>query len=255
MKIKEILNYLERKYPLSLQENWDNSGLQVGNIENELEGVLLSLDLDEDAIKKAKYNNCNLIINHHPFIFSKIRSIDFRNRHSKILKELIKEDISVFAMHTNLDKAKGGVNDNFAKILELNDISNLDHYNEYPMARYGYIKKTKGEEFGKFVKEKLHCKGLIIYGDKEKVVSKIALCGGAGSEFLKDAIDKKCDAIVTSDIKYHEAIDNCDKILIIDPGHFASENHIISKLKVELNKRFDIRIFTSSNEEKFRNFI
>lgn len=255
MKIKDIIKFLEERFPLSLQEDWDNSGLQIGNIENDLTNIMISLDLDEQTIQKAKEKSCNLIINHHPFLFSSIKSIDLNKGNGKIIKDLIKNDITVFAMHTNLDIGKGGVNDNLAKLLELRDISNLDTNNENPMARFGYTDEITAYDFSKFVKEKLNCKGLILYGDKDKKIEKVALCGGAGSDFINDAIKKGCDLIVTSDVKYHEAIDNCKKINIVDPGHFASENHIIYMIKDLLEKNFATGIYTCAKKDSYREFI
>lgn len=255
MKIKDIIKFLEERFPLSLQEDWDNSGLQIGNIENDLTNIMISLDIDEQTIQKAKEKSCNLIINHHPFLFSSIKSIDLNEEKGKIIKDLIKNDITVFAMHTNLDIGKGGVNDNLAKLLELKDISNLDTNNENPMARFGYTDEITAYDFSKFIKEKLNCKGLILYGDKDKKIEKVALCGGAGSDFINDAIKKGCDLIVTSDVKYHEAMDNCKKINIVDPGHFASENHIIYMIKDLLEKNFATGIYTCAKKDSYREFI
>lgn len=254
MKIKEVIKFLEEKFPLDLQEDWDNSGLQIGNVENDLKNIIISLDLTDEAIESAIENSCNLIINHHPLIFSPIKSIDLSSDYNKKIEKLIKNDISVFAMHTNLDTAKGGVNDNFAKVLELEKVDFLDTENEYPMARLGYTKEQSSQEFAKFVKDKLACKGLIVYGDKEKIIKKVALCGGAGSDFIEDAIEKNCDVIVTSDVKYHEAIDNSKDIVIIDPGHFASENHIIYMLENLLKDKFLIEIYTNSPDDSHRFF-
>lgn len=255
MKIKDIIKFLEERFPLSLQEDWDNSGLQIGNIENDLTNIMISLDLDEQTIQKAKEKSCNLIINHHPFLFSSIKSIDLNEEKGKIIKDLIKNDITVFAMHTNLDIGKGGVNDNLAKLLELRDISNLDTNNENPMARFGYTDEITAYDFSKYIKDKLNCKGLILYGDKDKKIEKVALCGGAGSDFINDAIQKGCDLIVTSDVKYHEVIDNCKKINIVDPGHFASENHIIYMIKDLLEKNFATGIYTCAKKDSYREFI
>lgn len=254
MKIKDIINFLEKKFPLDLQEDWDNSGLQIGNVENDLKNIMISLDLDDQTIEKAKKKSCNLIINHHPLLFSPIKSIDFTKDYSKKIEKLIKNDICVYAMHTNLDIGQGGVNDNLAKILELKKISNLDTENETPMARFGFVDEMSSADFSEFVKEKLKCKGLILYGNKDKKIKKVALCGGAGSEFIKDAIDKNCDLILTSDVKYHEALDNYKKINIIDPGHFASENHVIYMLKDLLENHFATGIYTYSQEDSFREF-
>lgn len=255
MKMRKVINFLEEKFPLSLQEEWDNSGLQIGNLDNEVKNVMVSLDLDSYVIKKAIENDCNLIINHHPLIFSSINSINLEDDYYKNIEKLIKEDITVFAMHTNLDKARGGVNDNFAKVLGLSDVKDLGESEDIAMARYGNIKKRKAKDFAKIVKDRLNAKGLILYGDENKKISKVALCGGAGSDFIADAIKNKCDLIVTSDVKYHEALDNYKDIVILDPGHFASENHVIYALKDILVENFDEKIFTYSPNEEFRDFV
>ena len=245
MKIKEVIEFLDEKFPLDLQEDWDNSGLQIGNVENELKNIMISLDLTDEAIDSAIESSCNLIINHHPLIFSPIKSIDLSSDYNKKIEKLIKNDISVFAMHTNLDTAK---------VLELDKVEFLNTENEHPMARLGFTKEQSSQEFAEFVKEKLACKGLIVYGDKEKIIKKVALCGGAGSDFIGDAIKKNCDAIVTSDVKYHEAIDNSKDIVIIDPGHFSSENHIIYMLENLLKDKFLIEIYTNSPDDSHRFF-
>lgn len=255
MKIKEVIDFLKEKFPEDLQEEWDNSGLQIGNIENELTGIFISMDLNYETIRNAKLNNCNLIINHHPMIFSPIKSLDLSIRENKNIEYLFKEGISVYAMHTNLDKADGGVNDSFASVLGLKNVKKLDDYNEYPMARFGEVEKIEAREFAEFVKEKLKCKGLILYGDPYKEISKVALCGGAGSDFIEDAIKKDCNLIVTSDVKYHEALDNHKDIVILDPGHFATENHVVEMLRKLLLEGFDTRVISFSLEEKFREFI
>ena len=255
MKMRKVINFLEEKFPLSLQEEWDNSGLQIGNLDNEVKNVIVSLDLDSYVIKKAIENDCNLIINHHPLIFSSINSINLEDDYYKNIEKLIKEDITVFAMHTNLDKARGGVNDNFAKVLGLSDVKDLGESEDIAMARYGNIKKRKAKDFAKIVKDRLNAKGLILYGDENKKISKVALCGGAGSDFIANAIKNKCDLIVTSDVKYHEALDNYKDIVILDPGHFASENHVIYALKDILEENFDEKIFTYSPNEEFRDFV
>ena len=95
MKIKDVINFLEEKFPLDLQEDWDNSGLQIGNIENKLTNIMISLDLDDETIKKAKENSCNLIINHHPFIFSPIKSIDLSKDYNKKIEDTTRNDITV----------------------------------------------------------------------------------------------------------------------------------------------------------------
>lgn len=256
MEIRDLLEKFENKYPLDLQEDWDNSGFQVGDINNELTGVVLSLDLEYETINKAIENGANLIINHHPLLFNPLKSIDLHSEIGKKIGLLIKNDISLYACHTNLDAAKDGVNDNLSHLLGLKDISILNDSEDTNMVRYGFIEKIKANSFAKLVKEKLRANGVIIYGDSNKEVEKIAVCGGAGASFIKDAIKERCDLIVTGDVKYHEAIDAISEgIIIIDPGHFASENHIIYKLKDDIKEMTDVEIFTYSKEDFFRSIV
>lgn len=255
MEIREVIERLAERYPFDLQESWDNSGLQVGNPTNEVKNVLISLDLEEEGIDKAIANGCNLIINHHPYLFNGVKSIDLSQNFYKKLEKLIKNDISVYAFHTNLDMAQNGLNDHFATILGLEDVKPLEA-KEYPgLGRYGMIKKRPARDYLNFVKEKLQASGLVVYGDTKKEVSKIALCGGAGRDVIEDAIAKSCDMIITGDVKYHDGMDLANEgIIIVDPGHYASENHVIYKLAEEVNEIIPGEAFTYAKGDNFREF-
>lgn len=257
MQIRELIDKLEEKYPFELQEEWDNSGLQIGNPEEELKGVVLSLDLEEGAIDYAlEEKKVNLIITHHPYLFNPTKSIDFRDSFYNRLRKCIKNDITVFAFHTNLDIADGGVNDNLAKILGLRDIKSLENGKELGLGRYGYIDKKPAEKFLRYVKDKLEASGIVVYGNYDKIIEKVALCGGAGSFLLEDAINESCDLMITGDVKYHEAMDMSNKgIIIADVGHFASENHIIYKLQSEIEEIIGKEVYTFSKTDAFRKFI
>lgn len=257
MQIQELINRLEAKYPFELQEEWDNSGLQIGDPNEELKGVVLSLDLEEEAIDLAlEGGKANLIITHHPYLFNPTKSIDFRDNFYNRLQRCIKNDITVFAFHTNLDIAEGGVNDNLAKILGLRDIKSLEIGKEIGLGRYGFIDKMPADKFLEDVKEKLEASGLVVYGNCDKMIEKVALCGGAGSFLIEDALNQSCDLIITGDVKYHEAMDMSNKgIIIADVGHFASENHIIYKLQKEIEEIIEKEVYTFSKTDKFRHFI
>lgn len=253
MRIYELIEKLNEKYPFDLQEEWDNSGLQIGNPDDELSGVVISLDLEEESVDKAIEKNANLIITHHPYLFSPTNSIDFRDSFYNRLQKCIKNDITVYAFHTNLDIAEDGVNDNLAQILGLKDVINLEIGKELGLGRYGYIDKIKASDYLNFVKNKLDAENIIAYGNIDREIEKIALCGGAGSSLIEDAISLSCDLMITGDVKYHEAMDLSNKgIIIADVGHFASENHIIYKLEDEIRKMTDVEVFTFSKTDSFR---
>ena len=253
MRIYELIEKLNEKYPFDLQEEWDNSGLQIGNPNNKLSGVVISLDLEEETVDTAIEKNANLIVTHHPYLFNPTKSIDFRDGFYNRLQKCIKNDITVYAFHTNLDIAEGGVNDNLANILGLKNVKSLELGKEIGLGRFGKIEKTNANEYLSLVKEKLEAENIIAYGNTEKEIERVALCGGAGSSLIEDAISLSCDLMITGDVKYHEAMDMSNKgIIIADVGHFASENHIIYKLQDEIEELIGKEVYTFSKTDSFR---
>ncbi len=125
MKIKDIVSFLNKQVPLSLQEDFDNSGLNLGNYDHDVKGVLICLDVTLDVINEAINDNCNLIISHHPLIFSKLKRITSSNDIEKAIVLAIKNDISIFCGHTNFDNYHNGVSYKIAKKLNLKNISVL----------------------------------------------------------------------------------------------------------------------------------
>ena len=110
MKIKQVLEALERFAPLPLQESWDNAGLQIGLTEAEVSGALLCLDVTESVVDEAIRRGCNLIVSHHPLLFRGLKQVADMNDVQRTVRRAIKEDICVVSMHTNLDNAQDGVN-------------------------------------------------------------------------------------------------------------------------------------------------
>lgn len=255
MEIRELIEKLEVKYPFYLQESWDNSGLQLGNPNKEVKNVLVSLDLEEKGIEKALANDCNLIITHHPYLFSGAKTIDLSKNFYKRLEMAIKNDLTIYAFHTNLDIAWGGLNDNLCKILGIENTGVLENGKEIGLGRYGYIKEKDADDFIKEIKEVLKAEGLVVYGETDKKIRKIAVCGGAGGELIRDALNKSCDLMLTGDVRYHDGMDLSNEgIIIVDAGHFASENHVIYMLKDVIEKNIDGKVITYSKEDSFRKF-
>ena len=163
MKIKDITEFIEEMAPISTQEEWDNSGIQVGNTENELKGILLSLDLSYEVLEYAADNGFNLIINHHPLIFNHLNKIDYNSDIGKKIYKTVKDDLTVYASHTPLDKMKNGVSYALAEKLNLKNISVLDEISSYGVA--GNIDSINVFEFLEKVKTDLEMSDLIFYGD------------------------------------------------------------------------------------------
>ena len=224
MKIKEVLRALEQFAPLPLQEGFDNAGLQVGLTETEVSGALLCLDVTEKIVDEAVAKGCNLIVAHHPLIFRKLAQVSDGNAVQRTVMKAIKNDVTIVAMHTNIDNAQGGVNFKIAeKIQTLNDkgekvnvegASGVIGTFEQPLAADDFVimlKKT-------FDVECVMCNQLL-----RRPIKKVAICGGSGAFLLPDAIAAGADAFVTGEMHYHDYFDHEQEIQIAVIGHYQSE--------------------------------
>lgn len=231
-----------------LIDSWDNTGFQIGDENKDIHSILVSLDLDNEVLEKALDEKIQMIITHHPIIFKPISKITTENYKEKLLYELIRNDIVVYNAHTNLDQATGGVNDRLAEILELKDPEPLNIEQQLDDINYGYgkvglIEETNLEEYIKVIKEKLNADYLIVYGETNKTVKTVAICGGAGSEFIYDAYKANACIYITGDIKYHDAqFGNELGLTIIDAGHYNTEKIILPAIKNYLDIRTDHKL-------------
>jgi len=223
MKIRDIYNYLDSISPFELQEKWDNSGLIVGNMNDEFDNIYISLDLDLDMIRKVKKNS--LIITHHPLIFSALKTVNNDSYSTKILKKLIKKDISLISMHTNIDKTH--LNNYVGReILGLNFQKDEDFILKADI-------NLSFESFAKLLKDKLNLKTLKVV-NRKKNINNVSLTTGSGMSLLPQITT---DCFLTGDIKYHEAMEATARdICLIDIGHYESEIHFIALLDMLLKK-------------------
>lgn len=146
MRIREILQTIEQLAPLPLQEEFDNSGLQVGDSNHELTGILLCIDITENVIEEAISLNCNLIVSHHPLMFRSVKSITGKNYIERCLVKAIKYDIVIYAAHTNLDNAVGGVNYKLAEMLELQQVRILSPKQNALLKFVTFVPDTHAEQ-------------------------------------------------------------------------------------------------------------
>jgi len=232
MQLKAITSYLESIAPLSLQEEYDNSGLIIGNEENEVTGALICLDSTEAVVDEAIKRNCNLIIAHHPIIFSGLKKITGKNYVERVVLKAIQHNISIYAIHTNLDSVLQGVNKKICDKLGLEKCKILlphpqplsQRRGESGAGMIGTLSKPMTEiAFLNKVKKTMKAGCLRYTGLRGKKVQKVAVCGGSGSFLLKDAITAKADVFLTADFKYHQFFDADNKIVIADMGHYESE--------------------------------
>lgn len=228
--------------PAELIDNWDNTGFQIGNDEKDIKRILISLDLDERVYNRALDGDFHMIITHHPIIFKPITSITTSTYKEKLLFNLIQKDIVVYNAHTNLDRANNGVNDELAKLLGLRDPQTLEmgEDEDYGYGRVGDIEEQSLKDYLTFIKKRLDTEFLIVYGDMDRTVKRVALCGGSGSGFIYDAYKKEACIYITGDIKYHDAQYGTELgLTIVDAGHYHTEKIILPIVKEYLEKNIE----------------
>ena len=246
MKVGEILEYISELAPWGLAEEWDNVGLMVGSREHEVKKVMISLDVTRQTIEAAINSRSNLIISHHPFIFSKLKVIDLDGEKGELIGLLIKNDISIISAHTNLDVAIGGLNDTLAEIIGLNEAVPLKEYipvgysENYGLGKLGRLRsEMSGSSFIKHVKNALNVETIRIVGLVPDRISKAAVFCGSFDVDLGLLKKSGADVLITGDVKYHDALDAREMgLCIIDAGHFATERIIVEKLAKTLQDRF-----------------
>lgn len=227
--------------PRQLAESWDNVGHLVGDPDREVRRILVSLDITERVVQEAADGGFDLIVSHHPVMnctWHPVQTLRTDDRQGRILTKLTENRISAICMHTNLDAAEGGVNDVLAQKLGLEGLTPLT---EEKIGRIGTLKcEMPLVEFTRFVIESLGCNGLR-YTDCGKPVHRVAVGGGACGDYIPQAIAAGCDTFVTSDLRYHDFLDNTE-LHLIDAGHFPTENVICEPLVTYLQRAFPTAI-------------
>jgi len=252
VKIRDLMKFFNEWAPEIIAEEYDNVGLQIGDRNLLISNVIISLDVTFDVVKEAISKHANLIITHHPLIFKPLKSITNGTYVERLVEELIRNRVALYAMHTNLDSVIGGINYRLGDILGLEEISFLSqNENGFGMGVIGRLSIPMDfKDFLAAVKSKLEIPVLRIVGDLNTKVQTIAICGGAGGMLLEDAIKKDADVFITSDIKYHTFYDALGSIALVDAGHFETEFPIVETIHNNLStwlkdKNENIDVFIS----------
>lgn len=236
MKIKEVAVTLERFAPLPLQESYDNAGLQIGLTEAEdVSGVLLCLDVTEEVILEAEQLGCNLIVAHHPLLFRPLRHITQDTQVERCAVMAIQKNIAIYAAHTNLDNALGGVNFMIAEKLGLQETQFLlpSSNGQGGSGIIGTLPHAmKQTEFIHLLKQTFQVESLL-HNDflrNNGMIQRVALCGGAGDFLLNTAIHQGADAFLTGEMGYHFYFGHETDLFIGVMGHYQSEQFTIQLL-------------------------
>lgn len=254
IKVNNIIKEMELLAPTYLKEDFDNVGLMVGDKNKEVKKVLLALDCTLKVIEEAKKENVDLIITHHPLIFKRPSSITTDTLQGKKIIELIKNDISLYSSHTNLDSVENGLNDTIVSILGFDNSKILEKNKRDDKAGLGRIvslnESIQLEDLISKIKKSLNINNLRVVKGKDKV-NKIAIINGSGQDFIGKAVALGADCIITGDTTYHFASDYKEmEISILDVGHFASEQITFFNVMENLKEKFkDVEFITSTVEE------
>ena len=239
MNIREIIDALERFAPLPLQDDYDNSGLQVGTTETEVSGVLLCLDVTRQVVDEAINNGCNLIISHHPLLFRPIKKLTDDNIGS-IVMSAVRVGITIYASHTNLDNASRGVNMRIADVLGLTDVKPLDEHADGNGA--GIIGRFKDpiteDKLLARIKDKFGVSCIRHNGQLGRSIERMAVCGGSGAFLADKAVEQGADAFMTGEIGYHRFFGYDGVIKLIETGHFESEQFTVDLISDILKESF-----------------
>ena len=233
MQNKDIAQLLETLAPSALAEDYDNVGLLVGELEKEVQNVLCTLDITIPVLQEALAKNANLVVSHHPIWFRSRRTLLGDDFASEVILFAIRNQLSLYASHTNLDNAGAGVNSVIGKRLALKELDFLaPHKMQKDKAKAclggsGMIgtlpHPLSVSDFLGEVQEKFSCSCIRYTETKKKEISRVALCGGAGSFLIEEALEKKADAFLSADITYHHFFEASGKMLCLDIGHYESE--------------------------------
>lgn len=227
LKVKDIAKAIEDFAPKDLQESFDNTGLQIGNPEMNVSAVLLCLDVTEDIMTEAKRRQCNLIVSHHPLLFTGLKQITGSDPTQRIVAEALRNDIAIYASHTNLDSAFEGVSYELAHMLGLASVTPLSPNQDRPETGLGVIGKsapTPTLEFLRKVKDTFNIPHLRYSAvSPQLVVRRVAICGGSGSSLIREAIRNGADILLTGDLKYHDFTSYGHSMVLADIGHYESE--------------------------------
>ena len=240
MIVREFINDILNKIaPFEFAEEWDNPGLMAGNYNAKINKIAVTLDATPEAVIEAENFGCNILLTHHPLIFRGIKRVEINSEPGKTIYEALTRNITIIAVHTNWDKAEGGVNFTLAKLLGLKNISILDNASGFGVK--GVLpEKILLDELLKLVKYSWNLNYLDCYTpesfDNVKNISRVALCGGSGAEFWRVAKNSNSDVYITADMKYHELIEaTSSNLIIIRPDHGEMESASLIELVKKLS--------------------
>jgi len=250
MKCTELIRELERLAPLSYACSWDNPGLLAGRGEKEVRKILIALDATDQVVDMAVEEGCDVLLTHHPLVFSPIKKVNDQDFIGRRLVKLIQADISYYSMHTNFDSAPGGMADLAGDILGIRDRLPLEKLGEdegtgkpYGIGICGDLEKAVGlKELALTVKERFGLPFVNVYGAGEfpGPINRGAVCPGSGKGMAGHALALGAQVLITGDMGHHDGIDAVARgLAVIDGGHYGLEHIFMDFMEKYIREHVD----------------
>lgn len=251
MKLEKIIDFMQEVAPKDMAMEYDNVGLLVGRCEKEVKKVLTALDCTLEVVREAKEKGCEVIICHHPVMFSGVNRITDETKEGEMLLYAMENNIAIFAAHTNLDFAQGGLNDYFLKKLGYESADTITDGE----GRVFEAEITVGELCEK-IKKAFSIPYLRVAGDINRLAVRCAVCTGSGKSLVKEAAEK-ADCYITGDMGHHDILNLLDLgCTYIEVSHYDSEKIAMELLKNKIGEKFpEIEVFTSSENKNPLTFV
>ena len=247
MKIKEIYDFLDFIAPFDTSAEWDNCGLAVGSLDNEVTKALVALDVTDGVVEKAVETGAELVITHHPLLFNSASQITA----DSLLYKAVKSGVTFISSHTCLDKSVNGVNYALARKVGIKNIRN-SHLDEF--LKIGEIEECKAKEFAEIIKNALG--GDVAFTEKKKSIKIVALCSGAGGDLIEAAAKEGADALLTGEAKHHELLSAKHLgVAMFVAGHYETEVVVCEFLRNVLANQFDDLCVEVYEEKDFINYL
>lgn len=250
----EIIQAFEELAPLSLAEDWDNSGLLIGLEDKEINRVYIALDATDDVVTDAIEKEVDLLLTHHPLIFKSLKTITNKDFVGNRLIQLIQNEVNYYSMHTNFDVAV--MADLAADYLRLSETEVLEKTDEiHGIGKIGLLQgEMELEELCEYVKNVFSLDHVKVFGNTSKKMKKVAIMPGSGKSYINNTIHSHADVMITGDIDHHEGIDGVAQgLVIIDAGHYGIEHIFVEYMKQFIEDRFvGIKVYTEKRKNPFQ---
>lgn len=242
-KLGKVIDAIEEIIPSEFAEDWDNSGMQLGDPDWQVERILVALDPLPEVISAAWQSDVDLVITHHPLIFKPLTTIDVSRLEGFVIQQALDHHVAIYAAHTNLDRIKDGVNDVLASRIGLCNTTSLSSDGVSGKPGFGRIgslvQPTSLALLASNLKQALDLSHVKVVGNLDMSVKTAAVCSGSGSSMTRAFFDAGADVFISGDLKYHDARNfEFTQKALIDIGHFASEHLIVETFAQRLSRLF-----------------